>query len=160
MIVFATDHFSSPVKHFRGITSVHLKESHHHPDKGVESIFSSIFIRQESVDDVWRWRIVLLSSRIHLLLDTHSGLSNLLPLAALSVSLSAPNGNLISAVRVPFWIILTVLSVRRRKMSLFICCNRSLYATRSEAQWIYSLKTWLCCKLLTLSIVLRWNGSW
>lgn len=78
---------------------------------------------------------------------THNGLSNLLPLAALSVSLSSPNGSVISAVRVPVWIILTVLSARGRKMFLFmvLVCgndwNRGLHASRFEAQWIYFLQT-------------------
>lgn len=87
------------------------------PESRVSSIFGA---------DGWMWqcRIILLSFGIHLLPSAHNGLSNLLPLAALSVSLSAHNGNAISAVRVLLWILLTVFSSSRRKM--FISWNRSL----------------------------------
>lgn len=107
---------------------------------------------------MWQWWIILLNLRIHLPhLVTHNGLSNLLSLAALSVSLSAPNGSVISAVRVPLWILLTVLSARRRK-----CIY--LY-TGTEAHMLLGLRLnrfplfWhdfgAVCQLY---LQIRWNG--
>lgn len=107
---------------------------------------------------MWQWWIILLNLRIHLPhLVTHNGLSNLLSLAALSVSLSAPNGSVISAVSVPLWILLTVLSARRRK-----CIY--LY-TGTEAHMLLGLRLnrfplfWhdfgAVCQLY---LQIRWNG--
>lgn len=73
--------------------------------------------------------------RIHLLPDTQVGLSNLLSLAALSLYLSAPNGNAISAVRVPILDALDCVFIEEeKKKCIYLLAGTEACVTRYEAQ--------------------------